>query len=212
MPKQSNLPGLPKDIGLGTYVIDGKMFICEWSDIFKRVVIRGKKFNRYIVDILGNVYNEKINNRLCPVKHKNKENDYYRVMLTRKKYQAKTYAVHRIVAEAFIPNPNKLPQVNHKDGNKENNTVYNLEWVTAKENMKHAYANNLNSNKGEKNPKAKLTNSDVENIWKNFIDSKNLRDSDIAAHFGVSDTTINNIRIGRTWSDFYEKYSKFLER
>lgn len=55
----------------------------------------------------------------------------------------KTHSVHRLVAMAFIENSNKLPAVNHIDGNKENNTVDNLEWCTNHENQMHASKNGL---------------------------------------------------------------------
>lgn len=76
-------------------------------------------------------------------------NDLYKILnpeTTKKGYlrvdlyngpSRKHFKVHRLVAKAFIPNPKNKPQVNHKDGNKKNNSVTNLEWVTDAENKKH---------------------------------------------------------------------------
>lgn len=67
---------------------------------------------------------------------------YHRLRMTikRKRY---AFKIHRLVAEAFIPNPENKPQVNHIDGNKSNNKVSNLEWVTNIENAHHAIKNDL---------------------------------------------------------------------
>lgn len=60
----------------------------------------------------------------------------------------KTNYIHRLVAKAFIPNPNELPEVNHLNGIKTDNSATNLEWCTHQDNVRHAYANGLNRNAG----------------------------------------------------------------
>ncbi len=55
----------------------------------------------------------------------------------------KTVSIHKLVAKAFIPNPDNKPQINHKDLNKENNSASNLEWVTGEENRLHAHNNGI---------------------------------------------------------------------
>lgn len=72
------------------------------------------------------------------LKHGIKENGYLHVCLC-KNGKAKHYHVHRLVASAFIPNPEGKPQVNHINGKPSDNRVANLEWVTMKENHRHAY-------------------------------------------------------------------------
>ena len=67
---------------------------------------------------------------------------YHRVSVTIERNKM-TFKVHREVAKAFIPNPDNLPQVNHIDGNKDNNSVSNLEWCTNQQNAHHAIKNGL---------------------------------------------------------------------
>ena len=88
--------------------------------------------------VLRNVKTQKV------VKGSAEKNGYQRVRIENKLLGAVIRtSIHQLVAEAFIPNPENKPQVNHKDLNKLNNHVSNLEWSTGSENMKHAYANGI---------------------------------------------------------------------
>ena len=99
--------------------------------------------------------------------------------------------IHRFVAGAFIPNPDNKPEVNHKDGNKMNNSVSNLEWVTRSENLKHAVRLGLRP-KGLSTYKGKFTEEQREEI-KNYWNSGEYSRREIAKLYGVSHTCINDI-------------------
>ncbi len=101
----------------------------------------------YSVNDDGDVRNDRTGRILTPVKTKN---GYLRVGLDKKLYR-----IHRLVAENFLENPNGLQQINHIDGNKENNKAENLEWCTASQNIIHAQKTGLKkvNYDGIKNPK-----------------------------------------------------------
>lgn len=114
-----------------------------------------------------------------------------------------TLQVHRIVANQFIPNPRNLPEINHKDGNHSNNSVYNLEWCTAEYNHRHAVENNLYKIE-EDSPRAKLTKEQVLSIYKEFESCKSK--TTIAKRYNVSDALIGEIVRGVRWSKTYKEY------
>jgi hypothetical protein len=113
----------------------------------------------------------------------------YCTVTLRKKNIQKIFRVHRLVAEAFIPNPNKKPQVNHINGVKNDNRVVNLEWTTASENMTHASNNNLLSIiKGEKHHNFKLSEEKIKEII--FLSDK-FTQKQLSIKFNVSQALIN---------------------
>lgn len=93
-----------------------------------------------------------------------KRNGYCEISLY-KNNKEKRFKIHRLVAQAFIQNIFNKPEVNHIDGNKQNNKAENLEWVTSKENKKHAWENNLMSARHKcKRIKNLETNIEYESI------------------------------------------------
>lgn len=101
--------------------------------MFETIVIDG--FENYTVSYNGDIKNKKTGKVLKPQKV---SGGYYQVHLF-KDGKMNNVLVHRIVAKAFVPNPNNLPQVNHKDENKANNNADNLEWCTCAYNMQYSY-------------------------------------------------------------------------
>ncbi|RLA26269.1 MAG: hypothetical protein DRQ62_00100 [Gammaproteobacteria bacterium] len=113
--------------------------------------------------------------------------------------KAYTKKIHRLVASAFIENPNNLATVNHKDGIKINNHAANLEWNSIKENHTHAFKTGLHT-VGENRiagKKVKLNNNSVREI-KGLI-KEGLSNTEIGKLYGVSCGCIYSIRVKKSW-------------
>lgn len=104
------------------------------------------------------------------------------------------YFVHRLVAEKYIPNPENKLQINHKDGNKLNNCIDNLEWVTNQENRTHAITTGLHYC-GDNCSYSKLTSAQVLEILADTTHSF----TELGEMFNVNRVTISDIKHNRTW-------------
>ena len=122
----------------------------------------------------------------------------------------KIHKIHRLLAEYFIPNPENKPCINHKDGNKLNNDLNNLEWATISENTKHAYANKLERNWWTKELGIVCINL-IENYKYNFADVAklfNLPSRTYVFHFWNKGYKTFNLKHG---NPFIPKHSNKLE-
>jgi hypothetical protein len=118
----------------------------------------------------------------------------YRVVMISIKCKKYLRKIHRLVAQAFIPNPKNLPEVNHDDGNKRNNLPSNLEWCLHPDNQQHAAENGLMA-KGSRNGTSKLTEKDITAIRQ----LGHRTGVSIAAEYKVSSATISVIRSRKVW-------------
>ncbi|MDV7391575.1 HNH endonuclease signature motif containing protein, partial [Arthrospira platensis SPKY1] len=155
--------------------------------MYKLKAIEG--FENYSISTDGEVINTVTNKKL---KLSLKKCGYLQVGLSNKKVKA-WFIVHRLVAKAFIDNPDNKEFVNHIDGDKTNNNVNNLEWVTHQENMEHAKNHNL-VKRGNENPRSKLNDDLVEEICKML--QHGLRNIDISRTLNIPAYLISMIRKG----------------
>ncbi len=129
---------------------------------------------------------------------------YLKVRLSSKKKNIDwTRRVHRLVAEAFIPNPNGLETVNHKDGDKENNRVDNLEWMDRKDQLFHAYQLKLKKpSQGATNTQSKLSEEDVRYIREHYVrNSKEFGTVALSRKFRVSNRVIGLVTRGLSYKN-----------
>ena len=153
------------------------------------------EFPNYGIDEQGNVFSFKSNQFIRPIMARvikgNKNQAYWSVIL---KKEGKSYQryIHRLLAQTFIFNSEKKATVNHKDGNRLNNNLDNLEWTTQKENVDHALdiLHTFQANR-------KLKSEDISIIFQ--MRKKGIRYKEIAKQFNVSHHQIRSIIHGRQW-------------
>ena len=158
------------------------------------------KFNYYVTDD-GKIYSERTNKFLSPQRDKN---GYLKVQMISEDGKRHRYSVHRLVLENFSPQEDMANlQVNHIDGNKENNKLANLEWVTCQQNIQHAIEHSL---RAEINGAAKLTILEVIDIYERANNGES--NITLGEEYHVHPDTIGKIKHKKTWKKVLDEYSK----
>lgn len=170
----------------------------EWKKLIYPGIPNGK--NRFLISSCGELMNEKSGKIY---KQETLRTGYQSVRVGFGRYGRLSIIIHKAVACTFIPNPEHMPMINHKDGDKTNNRVDNLEWCTCGYNVKHAYDNGLIKKQiGEKNHQSKLKESDVieiRNQYKSGSNESSMRA--LAKKYGVSRNVILKIIHRETWKN-----------
>ncbi len=153
----------------------------------------------YTIDTNGIVYNVTRNKYLKGTRI-TKNNRYTKIHLD------KFYALHRLVALHFIPNPHNYTEINHIDGNRHNNTADNLEWCAHLHNIRHCWKNNLHIHQyGEMIGTHKLTEKDVKQIWSLRHTGMTAQQIKDILKLAVSTTCIKAVRTQKTWKTVTDK-------
>lgn len=170
----------------------------EW----KYIEINDEK-TMYTIDVLGRIYSEISNKYLKPYPN---PNGYMLIDIHHNKH-GYTRQVHRLVATAFIPNPLNLETVNHKDGDKTNNAVDNLEWMTRIDNVRHAWNTGLAKPRyGVDNPANVYTEEQIHSVC-SLLEMRSIKCAEIARICGVKVSLVMDIKFKGKWkhiSRFYD--------
>ena len=153
-------------------------------------------FNNYLCNEKGEIYSllsAKI------MKTHNDKDGYQCLRMTIEKGKAVTVKAHRLIAQTFLPNPENKQYVNHKDGNKKNNAISNLEWCTAKENANHAIKTGLKNDSGTHNTRASCDEEVLKKIRKLISEGKT--NTEIEKITGISNGVVSHIRRGTHYKE-----------
>lgn len=164
-----------------------------------------KDFPMYEIYSDGRIWSKHTNKFLKPfLSSQGKGEDYYLAVKLCDNTFEKTVTVHRLVAENFIENPNNFGTVNHRDGNKQNNCIENLEWMTQGDNKRHAFDTGISEAwwKAQKHPRSTFSNEEVNEICKKF--EKGVKPIDLAPA-----TSLEYQKLFRIWNrDNWKTISK----
>lgn len=180
--------------------IGGALKLDGHVEDFRQIILDGI-YTPYLVSSFGRIIS--VNYRGVPnnprvMKQKTSKGLYKEIMICINMVR-KTYLVHRLVALMFIPNPENKPEVNHMDGIKSHNFVWNLEWNTDKENDTHARLHGLKRPRyGEEIGNNIYKEEDIRKVCELFVENK-YSIKEISEMTGVSPSTVRNIRKGRDW-------------
>lgn len=179
---------------------------------FKQIVLDNEPV-AYMISSYGYVIST--NYRMTGQSHKLKdridENGYHSVYMYHNGKRV-SFKIHRLVAMYFIPNPNNKPEVNHIDGDKSHNEIWNLEWATRTENMQHAVRTGLHKALlGEDHPEAIYTNNQIREVCELAVTGK-YSVVEISEMTKIDRSTVSNIIHRRNRTDISKDYdfSKFM--
>ena len=198
---KKDIENFTKDIELLSYEGD--------IEEFRQVIYNGY-YTQYLISSYGRVVSTRyrgVDGRVRILKLKTSTTKYFTLTLVIKNNKHVMVLVHRMVGEAFIPNPDNKPQINHKDANKKHNHVSNLEWATAKENIDHVYENNLKRIlKGEEIKDSKYKEEDIIRVCK-YLEENKLSIKEISLKTGVHSAMIIRIKNHKSWKHISSNFN-----